>query len=70
MCLAHEACVHDAPESFAMAVVGGYFAFVKRQPATGAEIAACIRALRGCPVDAIHDGDGEGKVVPEQSPTV
>jgi ferredoxin len=58
-CIACDACVLAAPDHFGMDENDGH-AFVKKQPAEGAEAeeSACREAMEGCPVEAIgNDGD-------------
>lgn len=51
-CIACDACVLEAPQFFKMNTEEGH-AFVFKQPTTEKEIANCMEALEGCPVDAI-----------------
>ncbi len=53
-CIACDACVLSAPNNFAMHDEDGH-AFVKKQPETPDEVAACDEAMKGCPVEAIGD---------------
>ncbi len=59
-CIACDACILSAPNNFSMHEEDGH-AFVKKQPESSEEIAACKEAMEGCPVEAIGDsGDKEG----------
>lgn len=51
-CIACDACVLAAPNNFGMHEEDGH-AFVKKQPASPEEDAACKEAMEGCPVEAI-----------------
>ena len=51
-CISCDACVTSAPNNFAMDDEGAH-AFVKKQPTTPEEEAACKEAMEGCPVEAI-----------------
>lgn len=53
-CIACDACVLAAPNNFGMHEEDGH-AFVKKQPASAEEEAACKEAMEGCPVEAIGD---------------
>ena len=50
-------CRESAPDFFARDDDEGV-SYVKKQPATDEEVAACTEAMEGCPVQAIGD-DGE-----------
>ena len=50
-------CRETAPSFFTRNDEGGY-SYVQKQPTTEEEIAQCMEALEGCPVEAIgNDGD-------------
>ncbi len=54
-CIGCGLCAGEAPENFEMD--GEDLAFVKKQPADGAETEASTSAMESCPVDAIgNDG--------------
>jgi len=56
-CIDCNACNQTAPDYFSSPEGGGY-SFVKKQPSSEDEIAVCMEALEGCPVEAIGcDGD-------------
>jgi ferredoxin len=55
VCVAHEACVHDAPTLFAIHSDGS--SQVILQPSTPEELRPMRRAIEGCPVMAIIDRD-------------
>ncbi len=60
-CIACDACIVAAPNNFTMDDDGGH-AFVFKQPETPEEMAACVEAMEGCPVDAIgNDGEEDGE---------
>lgn len=56
-CIDCDLCRETAPDFFDRYDDGGY-SFVKKQPETESEIAKCMEALEGCPVEAIGN-DGE-----------
>jgi ferredoxin len=56
-CIAHEYCVHTAPNNFRMDE--NHTAYVFKQPGTSEEEAQCQQALEECPVVAIQ---ADGKV--------
>ena len=56
-CIDCDLCRETAPVSFTRSDEGG-FSFVHKQPTTEEEIALCMEALEGCPVEAIGN-DGE-----------
>lgn len=56
-CIDCDLCRETAPAFFKRNEDGGY-SFVYRQPGSGEEIALCLEALEGCPVEAIGN-DGE-----------
>jgi len=56
-CIDCDACRQTAPDNYSRNESAGY-SFVSKQPASEAEIEACIDAMDGCPVEAIGD-DGE-----------
>lgn len=59
-CIACDACVLAAPNNFTMHEEDGH-AFLKKQPESPEEMAACKEAMEGCPVEAIGDfGEKEG----------
>ena len=56
-CIDCDLCRETAPAFFMRNDEGGY-SFVQKQPTTEEEIAVCMEALEGCPVEAIgNDGD-------------
>ncbi|AHF89249.1 ferredoxin [Opitutaceae bacterium TAV1] len=56
-CIDCDLCRETAPNFFSRYDDGGY-SFVKAQPTTEEDIAQCMEALEGCPVEAIgNDGD-------------
>ncbi len=56
-CIDCDLCRETAPANFVRRDDEGY-SYVIRQPANGAEEAACLAALEECPVEAIGlDGD-------------
>ena len=56
-CIDCDLCRETAPGFFTRHDEGGY-SFVHKQPTTDEEIAQCMEALEGCPVEAIgNDGD-------------
>ena len=56
-CIACDACVHEAPNFFAMNDDDGH-AYVLKQPESEEDIKNCEDALDACPVEAIgNDGD-------------
>jgi ferredoxin len=56
-CIDCDLCRETAPDNFVRNDEEGY-SFVKKQPDTPAEEAACLAALEECPVEAIgEDGD-------------
>ena len=56
-CIDCDLCRETAPNFFTRHDEGGY-SFVHKQPTTEDEIAMCMEALEGCPVEAIgNDGD-------------
>jgi ferredoxin len=56
-CIDCDLCRETAPGFFTRHDEGGY-SYVHKQPATEEEIALCMEALEGCPVEAIgQDGD-------------
>jgi len=56
-CIDCDLCRETAPSFFKRNDEGGY-SYVFMQPTTGEEIALCMEALEGCPVEAIgEDGD-------------
>jgi ferredoxin len=58
-CIDCDLCRETAPSFFARYDEGG-FSFVQKQPTTEEDIAQCMEALEGCPVEAIgNDGDEE-----------
>ncbi|MEN9633619.1 MAG: hypothetical protein RL077_2023 [Verrucomicrobiota bacterium] len=56
-CIDCDLCRETAPSFFTRHDEGGY-SFVHKQPTTEDEIAQCMEALEGCPVEAIGN-DGE-----------
>ena len=56
-CIDWDLCRETAPAFFTRLDEGG-FSYVFKQPTTDEEIAQCMEALEGCPVEAIgNDGD-------------
>ena len=56
-CIDCDLCRETAPAFFKRHEEGGY-SFVHTQPATEEDVALCMEALEGCPVEAIgNDGD-------------
>jgi len=56
-CIDCDLCRETAPKNFTRADDEGY-SFVYKQPETEEEVAQCIEAMEGCPVEAIgNDGD-------------
>ena len=56
-CIDCDLCRETAPEFFSRHDEGGY-SFVHKQPVTEDDVALCMEALEGCPVEAIGN-DGE-----------
>ena len=56
-CIDCDLCRETAPAFFTRHDEGGY-SFVHKQPTAEDEIAVCVEALEGCPVEAIGN-DGE-----------
>ena len=56
-CIDCDLCRETAPSFFTRHDEGGY-SFVHKQPTTEEEVAQCMEALEGCPVEAIGN-DGE-----------
>lgn len=56
-CIDCDLCRETAPEFFTRHDDGGY-SFVHKQPSTEDDVALCMEALEGCPVEAIGD-DGD-----------
>lgn len=63
-CIDCDLCRETAPAFFTRNEDGG-FSYVYRQPETEDDIALCMEALEGCPVDAI----GEDSDVPSPKST-
>jgi len=58
-CIDCDLCRETAPNFFTRNDEGGY-SYVHKQPETDEDIARCMEALEGCPVEAIgNDGDKE-----------
>lgn len=56
-CIDCDLCRETAPAFFTRHDEGGY-SFVHKQPTTEEDVALCMEALEGCPVEAIgNDGD-------------
>ena len=53
-CIDCDLCRETAPDNFVRNDDEGY-SFVKKQPETAAEEAACLAALEECPVEAIGE---------------
>ena len=64
-CIDCDLCRETAPDFFTRNDDDGY-SFVYKQPESEEDIALCMEALEGCPVDAIGE-DGEDEAVPETS---
>ena len=68
-CIDCDLCRETAPAFFKRQEEGGY-SFVHTQPSTEDDIALCMEALEGCPVEAIgNDGDqsspeAQSRVIP------
>ncbi len=57
-CIDCDLCRQSAPKNFQRQEDRGY-SYVFKQPATSEEIAQCVEAMEGCPVEAIgQDGSG------------
>ena len=56
-CIDCDLCRETAPSFFQRHDEGGY-SYVYKQPTTEEEVAQCMEALEGCPVEAIGN-DGE-----------
>ena len=56
-CIDCDLCRETAPAFFTRSDEGGY-SYVSKQPATEEDVAACMEAMEGCPVEAIGN-DGE-----------
>jgi ferredoxin len=56
-CIDCDLCRETAPSFFTRHDEGGY-SFVMKQPTSEEEVAQCMEALEGCPVEAIGN-DGE-----------
>ena len=56
-CFDCDLCRETAPAFFTRNDEGGY-SYVSKQPATSEEVAQCMEAVEGCPVEAIGS-DGE-----------
>jgi ferredoxin len=56
-CIDCDLCRETAPAFFSRNDDGGY-SYVKAQPASEEDVALCMEALQGCPVEAIGE-DGE-----------
>lgn len=56
-CIDCDLCRETAPSNFSREDNEGY-SFVSKQPENDEEMALCVEAMEGCPVDAIGD-DGE-----------
>ena len=58
-CIDCDLCRETAPSFFTRSDEGGH-SFVYKQPTTEEDVALCMEALEGCPVEAIgDDGDKE-----------
>ena len=58
-CIDCDLCRETAPNFFTRNDEGGH-SFVNKQPETEEDVALCMEALEGCPVEAIgDDGDKE-----------
>jgi ferredoxin len=56
-CIDCDLCRETAPANFTRADDEGY-SYVYKQPANDDELAQCVEAMEGCPVEAIgNDGD-------------
>ncbi|HCQ79713.1 MAG TPA: ferredoxin [Verrucomicrobiales bacterium] len=56
-CIDCDLCRETAPDNYARSDEEGY-SYVYKQPENEEEVALCMEALEGCPVEAIGD-DGE-----------
>ena len=56
-CIDCDLCRETAPDFFTRNEDGGY-SYVYKQPETEDDVAQCMEALEGCPVEAIGD-DGD-----------
>ena len=56
-CIDCDLCRETAPDNYARSDEEGY-SYVYKQPENDEEVALCMEALEGCPVEAIGD-DGE-----------
>ena len=56
-CIDCDLCRETAPDNYARSDEEGY-SYVYKQPGNEEEVALCMEALEGCPVEAIGD-DGE-----------
>ncbi|MEN8773348.1 MAG: ferredoxin [Akkermansiaceae bacterium] len=56
-CIDCDLCRETAPDNFQRSDEEGY-SYVYKQPGNEEEVALCMEALEGCPVEAIGD-DGE-----------
>lgn len=68
-CIDCDLCRETAPDFFTRNEDGGY-SFVFKQPQSEEDIALCMEALEGCPVEAIGDdgADESGEQSVEVSP--
>jgi len=64
-CIDCDLCRETAPDFFIRNEDGGY-SFVFKQPESEEDIALCMEALEGCPVDAIGE-DGVDEAAPDTS---
>ncbi len=53
-CIDCDLCKEAAPAIFARNEKEGH-AYVRKQPTSDSELAACLEAVKGCPVEAITD---------------
>jgi len=60
-CIDCDLCRETAPANFRRQDDDGY-SYVARQPATPAEVAACVAAMAECPVEAIGDDGQAGRL--------
>jgi len=58
-CIDCDLCRETAPKNFTRHDEGGH-SYVFKQPESEEEVAACIEAMEGCPVEAIGDDGDEG----------
>ena len=57
-CIDCDLCRETAPDNYARSDEEGY-SYVYKQPENEEEVALCMEALEGCPVEAIGDDGGD-----------